>query len=181
METQVQTHRICKRCHDVKDITSFSKDATRVDGLHPHCKDCRRTYGTPARARARENVELKQRDNDTHKRYYARNRDRLIKNMPTRNPAYNKNSFLKSTYGITLAEFDALVEQQKGVCAICEKPETRKSRYGGTCRLHVDHDHNTGRVRGLLCHNCNSAIGHAKEDVNVLARSIIYLDKHKYE
>lgn len=179
MTNPVQTHRKCTRCQTFKETEMFSKDSTRTDGIHPHCKDCRRSYGTPSRKEARKNQEVRTRDYETHKRYYQRNRTALIAKMPTRDPIYNKNSFLKSTYGITLAEYDKMLDDQKGVCAICGNHEKRKSRYGGICRLHVDHDHKTGKVRGLLCQQCNNGIGHFKENVVTMSMAINYLTKHK--
>ncbi|KKN59760.1 hypothetical protein LCGC14_0538500 [marine sediment metagenome] len=59
---------------------------------------------------------------------------------------------MKWRYGITLAEYDEMFETQDGVCAICELPSIN-------CRLSVDHDHKTGKVRGLLCHPCNMSLG----------------------
>ena len=74
----------------------------------------------------------------------------------------------KSRTGIPLAEYDALLAAQGGGCAICgNAPKTR--------RLHVDHDHKTGAVRGVLCFNCNQALGNSRDDVIVLQRLITYL------
>lgn len=67
-----------------------------------------------------------------------------------------KNNLAK--YGITPEDYDILFEQQGGVCAACGQPETHKNQYG-VCRLAVDHDHETGEVRGLLCGRCNRALG----------------------
>lgn len=58
------------------------------------------------------------------------------------------------TYGITQAEVDALIEAQGNLCAIC-----RGERNGAGTRLHIDHCHDTGRVRGMLCSKCNTAVG----------------------
>lgn len=81
-------------------------------------------------------------------------------------------------YGIDFARYQEMLLEQKGVCAVCEKPETKIQN--GTIRLlSVDHDHTTGAVRGLLCANCNLAVGYACDDVTVLQRAIVYLEKHK--
>jgi len=69
---------------------------------------------------------------------------------------------------LTKDEYEELVRKQKGVCAICEQPPRT--------RLCVDHNHITGEVRGLLCHRCNSAIGHAQDDVTILRKMIRYLE-----
>jgi len=76
---------------------------------------------------------------------------------------------LKSRYGLTLHEYDDMLEAQGGVCAICgeECPQNE--------RLSVDHDHETGRVRGLLCVNCNHMLGSAKDSTDTLAQAIEYL------
>lgn len=70
--------------------------------------------------------------------------------------------------GITVSDYDRMFVEQHGVCAICEQPEL-------TRRLSVDHNHATGKVRGLLCHRCNVAIGLFKENVDVLSSAIGYL------
>ena len=79
---------------------------------------------------------------------------------------------LRKIYGIDQAEYDAMFERQGGRCAICRRPP-KSGR-----RLHVDHDHDTGKVRGLLCMPCNVFIGWIAEDVIVLKRAIAYLRGH---
>jgi hypothetical protein len=87
-------------------------------------------------------------------------------------------------YGITPEEFRALEAAQGGLCAICQQPPRGKSpgkAYAGEPRrdatLHVDHCHTSGRVRGLLCGNCNTMIGLAGEDSKVLLAAVEYLEK----
>lgn len=65
---------------------------------------------------------------------------------------YDRNKRLMSLYGITLEQYEQMLTAQNGVCAICGRIPTGRS-------LHVDHNHKTGEVRGLLCHSCNFAIG----------------------
>lgn len=62
---------------------------------------------------------------------------------------------LKSKYGITQADFDKMLEEQNGKCKICSTPQEEAALK----RLHVDHDHSTGEIRGLLCSRCNGALG----------------------
>ena len=72
-------------------------------------------------------------------------------------------------YGITPEDFKKMHETQQGKCAICnQEPKTKRG-------LHVDHHHGTGKVRGLLCHGCNVALGSFKEDVTLLEKAIEYL------
>lgn len=71
-------------------------------------------------------------------------------------------------YGLTEADYDRMLGEQGGACAAC------KGRSGQ--RLQVDHCHETGRIRGLLCGNCNSALGHAKDDIKRLTALISYLE-----
>ena len=84
-------------------------------------------------------------------------------------------------YGITLEEYDALFEAQGGVCAVCRRPETAIGNGGMPMRLAVDHDHVTGRVRGLLCQACNRAAGLFREDIAVMERAIEYLERFEAE
>lgn len=80
-------------------------------------------------------------------------------------------------FGIDADTYNGMVERQKNLCAICGKPEST-TRNGITKRLAIDHNHTTGKIRELLCHNCNTAIGKAKEDITILEKMIAYLRKH---
>lgn len=84
-----------------------------------------------------------------------------------------KSYNMKRIYGITIDEYDKMFEEQNGVCAICSTFEVENTRG----RLCIDHDHRDGRVRGLLCIGCNTAIGSLKDDINLFLEAIKYLQK----
>lgn len=92
------------------------------------------------------------------------------------NPDYFSNSHLKSRFGITLSDYDNMSETQGGVCAICGNFEARPN----VSRLSVDHDHETGKIRGLLCDRCNRMLGCAKDDVQILEQAIEYLRRYNH-
>lgn len=92
---------------------------------------------------------------------------KVCKNTYARDTA--RDYWLQKTYGITEAQYDQMLAEQRGVCAICEKACTTGQR------LSVDHDHDTGKVRGLLCRRCNSAIGHMNDDPILLQKAVKYL------
>lgn len=75
-------------------------------------------------------------------------------------------------YGITLEQYIEMVAEQNGVCAICKKPETARN----TTRLSIDHCHATGKVRGLLCQQCNKMLGMGKDNPETLQAAINYLN-----
>lgn len=78
--------------------------------------------------------------------------------------------------GITLDKHKELTEKQNDLCAICFMPETRKSSVSGdTLRLAIDHCHTTKKVRGLLCHNCNTGLGKFEDDPVRMYRAIRYV------
>lgn len=129
-------------------------------------------------------------------RYYYKHRDKVLANHKKlrkenpekfrgwskryreKNPDGDRARNLMRQYGLTIDEYDAMVVQQGNVCAICKQPETAE-RNGVKYRLAVDHCHKTGKVRGLLCFKCNSAIGQF-EKRNVPIRNIEeYLDKYR--
>lgn len=87
-------------------------------------------------------------------------------------PEARRESHYKRTYGMTIADYDRMVVEQDGKCAICETT-TNLGRYG---RFHIDHDHKTGKVRGLLCHRCNRGIGLLKDDPAILDAAACYLE-----
>jgi hypothetical protein len=79
---------------------------------------------------------------------------------------------LRRTYNITLEEYQALAEAQGGGCAICHEP-SRKIH----TKLSVDHDHATGKIRGLLCHACNQSIGMMLDDPALLREKANYIER----
>lgn len=81
---------------------------------------------------------------------------------------------------MTPDDYYKMYEEQGGVCKICSLPET-KGRGAKNKRLAVDHDHKTGKVRGLLCGNCNTGIGLLKDDWKILTLAIIYLQENERE
>lgn len=96
--------------------------------------------------------------------YYRRNRDRIRAenraNVRAVGEAASRRDYrLLAKYGITGEEYDAMEREQDGKCAICKQPERRYGSHGKVKRLAVDHCHETGKVRGLLCADCNTAIG----------------------
>ena len=83
---------------------------------------------------------------------------------------YARKRWLKKEYGLALEDYDRMASDQGGVCAICGGPPN-----GGVARLCVDHDHDSGEIRGLLCNLCNRMIGFAKDDAELLQRASDYI------
>lgn len=107
------------------------------------------------------------------KRKQVRERMRTLR---IEDPLKIMDSKLRSTYGISLEQFEELERFQKHGCAICQKPERMMAR-GKICRLAVDHCHESGEVRGLLCSNCNNGLGRFQHDLQLLERALEYLKK----
>lgn len=100
---------------------------------------------------------------ESNRRWYTANKHKAVQAMRRQN--------LKDRYGLTLDEYDRMYDSQEGKCAICK-------RVGGTSRmerLHVDHSHETGQIRGLLCFRCNTGIGMLGDTVDALSRAVAYL------
>lgn len=137
--------KTCTKCNIKKSVDNYGVQSANKDGLMYYCKSCVSEY---------------------HKNRYS---DPKYKD-------YQRNSSLKATYGISLEEYNIMLDVQGGVCAICELPESRKHpKTTDPMLLAVDHDHKTGQVRSLLCSTCNIMLGHAKDDINILAKAIQYL------
>lgn len=86
---------------------------------------------------------------------------------------YSYEAAIQRLYGITLEEREAIWEAQGRRCKICHSTGEGQKR-----RMHVDHDHDTGKIRGLLCHPCNIMLGGAKDSIEVLEKAIAYLRSH---
>ena len=83
-----------------------------------------------------------------------------------------RSESLRKLYGITIDDYEEMFKRQGGVCAICRQPET------GNIRMAVDHCHASGKVRGLLCKNCNTALGNLKDSIEILTNAITYLHEN---
>lgn len=95
-----------------------------------------------------------------------------------RNPTKRIDANLKAKYGLSIEDYTSMLAEQDGTCAICRQPESSAARKdtGQVRRLAVDHDHETGAVRGLLCSSCNSTLGNAKENPKRLRGCADYLE-----
>lgn len=113
-------------------------------------------------------------------RYYQENKERINQKKAEYRKAYRSNGlpdtevdyYMRNQYGISLEDYNRLLSEQNGGCAICGTPP------GGNVkqkRLHIDHDHETGEVRGLLCQHCNQALGFLNDDVDRLMAAAVYL------
>ena len=101
---------------------------------------------------------------DKYKEYAQKNKKKIRKNR--------RKSYLKQIYNLTEEKYNKILKQQRGVCAICKNGNGKKN-------LFVDHYHKTGKIRGLLCHHCNSSLGFFDEDINIIKNVIKYLEKYK--
>ncbi|MCX6711636.1 MAG: endonuclease VII domain-containing protein [Candidatus Woesearchaeota archaeon] len=178
--------KICTTCDIEKEICEFHKCKGGKFGVRCDCIDC---------VRIKRKIYLEKNKDKTKaysKSYYNKNKELLkikSKNFWKKiqsNPEIakqrrleDKNRKLKTIFGITLNQYGQMLELQNGVCAICGKEEiTIDSRSHKTQKLSVDHDHQTGKVRGLLCAKCNKMIGLSNDDNNVLISAINYLNKY---
>lgn len=151
--TEPVTHRVCYKCLLDKPLTEgFYKDDHSTGGYGYMCKDCHKAY----------HKERRSKDVARAKAYYA-----LY-------PQKRKEILRKNKYGITREEYDAMLVAQNYVCAICGKSQNRKTR-GVLQPLSVDHDHKTGKIRGLLCHKCNIVLGLMGESPEMIPKIRTYL------
>jgi hypothetical protein len=140
--------KVCSKCFVEKSITEFwITDKTRGYRRGP-CKECdkayqrsqyadKETFRVKAKANSRKWAKANPRSTDTQRRYQ-----------------------IKAKYGITHEEYLALFESQGNACGLCKSTDSgRKSGKWANGYFHIDHDHATGRVRGLLCHKCNVRVG----------------------
>jgi len=157
MKTKVCKHPECK-IKTEQPLENFYKSCHSKDGLYSWCKSCWNIYVVSKRMKKYySDPKFKQKILDEAILY--------IRNRKEKDPLYRRktittvtNCMRKQRCGITSKQYDQMFKDQNGVCVICGKPETITHK-GTLKRLCIDHDHITGKVRRLLCHNCNCAIG----------------------
>lgn len=111
-----------------------------------------------------------------HIKYYQKHSEEMLarsRKYRQEHPEKIRDRELKRSYSLTLDDYNTLLAAQNGVCAVCSKPPSGNGDNGKN--LHVDHDHKTGKIRGLLCAKCNMAIGLFQESSVLLLSAAEYL------
>ncbi len=146
--------KYCTACKETKKVEEFCKNRTRSDGYSNMCRQCSRDYNKQYYVKNEKHLKEK------FKIYNANNKDKI------------KNRDLKRKYGLSIADINSKLIEQDFKCLIGgEKIDSRTAK--------VDHCHKTGKVRGLLCSNCNVALGLLKDSPKALREAIKYLTKRR--
>lgn len=190
----------CSRCKRELPKTDFCKHKRSRDGLQSHCRRCHADYMRERDFPVQEDPQRVKRcsvcgtDYPATLAYFCTNKKRTDgmqgickrchndetqtwrKDHPIRAKEINKKSQLRKALrklGMTENDFDTLLREQNNKCAICgsDPPQNR------TTRLHIDHDHATGTHRGLLCPDCNTALGLLQDSPIILTAAIEYLKR----
>ena len=133
--------KVCSKCKVAQPLTNFHKDSSKADGLNWWCKTCAKSA-----RQARESTPVGRQKKAEAIRAWK----------------------LNNLYGISVEEYNAMLEEQGGLCYICKTAPTDKM-------LSVDHCHETGAVRKLLCNDCNLMLGNAHDNPEVLIAAASYL------
>lgn len=149
-----EDHKRCSKCKEVKPLSQFAKNAERI---RSNCKSCCSAYGKIYRVNGPIGRVIHKNENETKSERFRR-------------------WSLKKRFNLTVHQYQEMLDAQKGLCAICGKPEAGFNQYG-PIPLSVDHDHCTGNVRALLCRRCNTFIGKL-ETSEVLSEALEYLEKY---
>lgn len=154
-------------------LTNKEKVLERTKRYRESHREQENAYRKEYKRRNREKYKQYNRDWEDRNPEWRKNYEREYRK---RHPNIRRKSMYKMRYGITLDEYETMLQRQNGVCAICKN--------GSLCYLTVDHDHATGMVRGLLCKSCNTMLGLAGDSVLILKSAEAYLgeaDKEKFE
>lgn len=166
-EQYAAEEKTCSTCKRAQSIDAFHDRSDSPDGKSYICRQC---VGE-RNAKVRERTATSQEFRDKRAAYSKKYRQAYREDMAERQRA----SKLWINYGITLDEYEALYRAQGGVCKICgggpeDDPEQARKQW-----LAVDHCHESGRIRGLLCGNCNVGLGNFRDDPNLLNTAMAYL------
>lgn len=184
------TEKACRGCGQTKHISFFYTHSTGKDGHRNYCKTCCLEKMKKARDPVKRKAYVKKyyKNNASHirekskqwreeNREYAREAGRLYSKMKReKNPELARRRArgyaLKRKYGITLEQYEELLAKQNHSCAVCERPAS-----DFPTSLAVDHDHKTGRIRGLLCTHCNYRMVAKHRDGALLRKIADYIEQ----
>lgn len=161
--------KACSKCGIVKPLSEFYASSGMRDGHRNDCKLCnleakKKRYDANPRI-AIERVRKWQHDNPERVRETRRRR-----NAHPDRQRKQRDTYYRRTYGISADDADAILEAQNHRCAICMKPAPER-----LASMHLDHDHDTGAIRGFLCLDCNQGLGKLRDDPSLLLRAVVYL------
>lgn len=161
----------CSKCGERKPLTAFCREKNGRDGYRTDCKVCFAARSKQWYLRNREHVVARV------KAWQHANPERVKATRDAARPrrrAIDRDARLRRVFGLTSDQYAAMLTDQGGGCALCGRtPPPGHS-------LHVDHQHETGVVRGLLCFRCNAGIGQFREDKLRLADAIVYLARGRH-
>lgn len=172
----------CFRCKAEKSVAEFHKNKRTKDGLSCQCKPCAISARRQYRIDNLEEVLAKERAQSV--RYRAENREKVLAGLKVqakKNPLARLRLQMKAKYGITETEYTEFYSKQDGRCGICKTnlvsqfDPTRDFFRNSKDLARVDHCHETGKVRGLLCGQCNTGLGLLGDNVSTIQRAIRYL------
>lgn len=152
----------CCECHLALPLSEFCKRKSKKNGTNSRCRIC-------------HSGQRKSWDQEAVKASGKRWRERTGYKQKSKPRPYSKQTYaynIKQKYGISIEERDVIAAKQGHKCAICGVPEMELNS-----SLAIDHCHQTGTVRGLLCKQCNLGVGNMKDDVNILKNAIVYLTR----
>lgn len=159
--------KLCPKCNKIQAHSEFPvRNRQGKEYVGTYCRKCR------VKVTTEWNKANKQRSLEIKRKTDAKRADKI---KEWRVAAYGKAAkgyHLKRTFGITLEDYNNMLAAQNHACAVCCKPATESTR-----ALAVDHCHSTGRVRGLLCFRCNSAIGSLNDNPDTIIKAFNYLLK----
>lgn len=141
----------CRKCGESKPVSDYYSQPSNLDGLNGQCKSC-----------VKSRIHNWQKKNRSKKNEYNR---RWKEKYPEHAKLVQFRSSLKCNYKLSTDEYLSMVTSQHELCALCNKKR----------KLLIDHCHKTGKVRGLLCYACNTALGMFKDDVGLLFKAVEYL------
>lgn len=159
----------CKVCGELKPLEDFYAAKGMRDGRRNDCKICN------AAAHARRHRENPEPARERARQWQRANPERHAENQRDwresgRKAAADRKSYLRRKYGITPDDYDRMLAEQGGVCAICGRPPRDDISF------HVDHVHGTRDIRGLLCFRCNNALGDFEDDTALLRTAAGYVE-----
>lgn len=173
--------RVCRCCQETKSLEMFYKQGIYIAAV---CSACAATLPEVPASKKRCSRCLEVKELNTFNfvkgkpHSYCRACQRQYRNSRHSSPK-RRDENLRRNYGITSSEYEVMLSQQGGVCAACNQPETAIDPYTRqTKKLAVDHCHETGQIRELLCETCNKVLGYIEKDPQRVDMLLQYLRRH---